>query len=111
MVSRYGDPLELMYVSDLVVGMSSQLLFEAYLMRLNILSILPRLVERSWLPITRDGVIPCATRKFEIHKMLSKFFIEIEKKSDNVVLEHNDSICVVRNSVDRCLSFLNTLLI
>lgn len=50
-VSQGGDPLAMVYCADLVVGMTSMLLVEAHLARRPVLSILPRAIERDWLPL------------------------------------------------------------
>lgn len=45
-----GDPLELVCQADLVVGMTSMLMIEAYLAGANALSIVPTVKEQNWLP-------------------------------------------------------------
>lgn len=53
-----GDPLPLLLGADLVVGMSTMLLLEAYLLRRPTLSILPRDAERHWLITLQAGLTP-----------------------------------------------------
>lgn len=72
-VSGGGSPLELIYIADLVIGMSSLLLMEAFLMQVPVLSVLPRSCERDWLPITRTGVVPCVTERADLHAELRRF--------------------------------------
>jgi len=48
-ISAGGDPLEAVYASDLVVGMTSVLLFEAAVLRRPTLSVTPRESEAAWL--------------------------------------------------------------
>ncbi|KTD24317.1 Uncharacterised protein [Legionella lansingensis] len=62
-ISEGGDPHRLIYTADAVVGMSSMLLLEAYILGARVLSILPREIERSWLPLTRMQTIKCATQR------------------------------------------------
>ena len=66
LVSQGGEPLELIYAADLVVGMSSMLLSEAYVLGVCVLSILPREMEKDWLPLTVRHNILCATQRNEI---------------------------------------------
>jgi hypothetical protein len=69
-VSSGGNPLELIFAADLVVGMSSMLLLEAVLLGRQVLSILPRSVEKEWLPTLKYGVPYCATTRKELMGML-----------------------------------------
>ncbi len=48
-ISQGGDPLEAVYASDLVIGMTSVLLFEAAVMGKPTLSLTPRASEAAWL--------------------------------------------------------------
>ncbi len=69
-ISLGGDPLPLVWCADLVVGMTTMLLVEAYLLGKPTLSILPRDSERSWLPTTAAGLTPVATNRHEIETQL-----------------------------------------
>ena len=53
-----GDPMPMLLGADLVVGMTTMLLLEAYLLRRTTLSILPRDAEREWLVTLRSGLTP-----------------------------------------------------
>ena len=64
------NPLELMIVSDLVIGMTSMLLQEASILERPVCSILPRLEERDWLPYLAQGLIACATTPNEVQQLL-----------------------------------------
>jgi hypothetical protein len=59
-ISDSGPPLDLVYAADLVVGMTSMLLLEAALLNRPTLSIVPRAMERDWLPSIGWGLTPCA---------------------------------------------------
>lgn len=72
LVSQGGNPLELIYAADIVVGMSSMLLAEAYVLGVPVLSILPREIEQEWLPLTVRHDILCATQRDKINTYLSK---------------------------------------
>jgi hypothetical protein len=54
-VATDGDPLELVYGADLVVGATTSLLVEAALLGTPVLSILPCQEEAAWLPTLPDG--------------------------------------------------------
>jgi hypothetical protein len=71
-VSRDEASLETVYIADLVVGMSTSLLVEAALLRRPTLSIVPRALERDWLPTTAAGFTPCVTRREDIGPALTR---------------------------------------
>jgi hypothetical protein len=56
--SSGGDPLELVYASDLTVGMTSMLLLEAALLGRPTLAVLARVTEADLLPSVRSGLTP-----------------------------------------------------
>lgn len=70
-IDHASSPLELVFCADLVVGMTSMLLMEAALLGRRTLSILPRAVERDWLPILRQGVTPCVMYRADLVKALA----------------------------------------
>jgi hypothetical protein len=47
-ISRGGQPLEAVFAADLVIGMTTSLLFEAALMGCPALSVIPRPIEAEW---------------------------------------------------------------
>ena len=61
MISQGGDALELIWTSDLVIGMSSILLIEAALAGRHTLSVVPREIERDWCPSVKEGLTTCVT--------------------------------------------------
>jgi hypothetical protein len=69
-MSRGGSALEWIYAADIVVGMTSMLLLEATLLNRPTLSILPRAVEKDWLPTTRAGVTLTVTDRSQLHQNL-----------------------------------------
>jgi hypothetical protein len=71
-VSAGGDPLALIHSADAVVGMTSMLLLEAALLGRPTLAIVPRAVERDWLPSIRAGVTRCATTRAEVAAELAR---------------------------------------
>lgn len=70
-VSRGGSPLELVYASDLVVGMTSFLMAEAVLIGCNVLSAIPRATERAWLPDFARSSIPCVSTRDQLRAALA----------------------------------------
>ncbi|HEV2145972.1 MAG TPA: hypothetical protein VGR37_01000 [Longimicrobiaceae bacterium] len=71
-VSAGGSPLELAYAADLVVGMTSMLLLEAEILGVPTLSVVPREVEREWLPSVRYGGTPCVGSREELRRALPR---------------------------------------
>jgi hypothetical protein len=69
-VSQDGDPIELIWASDLVLGMSSILLMEAAVAGRPTLSIVPRDAERIWSPSVTDGLTPCVSTREKLISVL-----------------------------------------
>ncbi|MEQ8322460.1 MAG: hypothetical protein RH946_19520 [Rhodospirillales bacterium] len=57
-ISIGGDPLEVVFAADLVIGMTSVLLFEAAVMSRPALSVTPRPDEAAWLSSIALGLTP-----------------------------------------------------
>lgn len=72
-ISKKEDPIELLFASDLIVGMSSMLLQEAAVMGLQTLAILPRATEKAFLPTTANGHTPTALTRETLLEFLSAF--------------------------------------
>jgi len=70
-VSVDEPPLDLVYAADLVIGMSTSLLLEAAILGRATLSVLPRALERDWLPSVRSGITPCATDRAELRRLVA----------------------------------------
>jgi len=71
MISRGGSPLEAAYAADLVVGMTSLLMEEAALLGTQVLSVVPRTREKTWLSSIEDGSIPCVMTRDELKRVLA----------------------------------------
>ncbi len=69
-VSEGSDPLELVYVADLVIGMTSALLEEAAILGRPTLAVLPRVEERAWLAMVADGRIPSVVSREQLREAL-----------------------------------------
>jgi hypothetical protein len=72
-ISVDDPPVHVINASDLVIGMSSMLLYEAFLINKPCFSILPRTQEKDWLPIIRNNNIHCALTRQAILKLLNDF--------------------------------------
>ena len=88
MVSRREPVLELVFGSDCVFGMSSMLLVEALLLGKPTFSILPREVERDWLPSLRAGLTPCATTRDDLRRFLPIFIGDLKSFSPKNLTSH-----------------------
>ena len=84
LVSASGPPLELIYASDLVVGMTTGLLLEAVIMGSPTLSIVPRRMEANWLPSIRMGLTPCATSREKIRSELKSLLEQRMNKMNSI---------------------------
>lgn len=69
-VSQDEPALDLILAADALVGMTTMLLTEAVLLGRPTLAILPRAVERDWLPTIELGLTPCAHTRDEIEVQL-----------------------------------------
>lgn len=70
-ISAGGDPLEAVLAADLVVGMSSALLEDAWLAGARVMAVLPRPEEKAWLQPVAQGHIPAAGNRAELRRLLS----------------------------------------
>jgi hypothetical protein len=69
-LSRGGDPLEAVYTADLVIGMTSVLLFEAAVMGRPTLAVTPRASERMWLSSIGLGLTPQVCTRTDLRDTL-----------------------------------------
>jgi hypothetical protein len=69
-LSRTEKAYEVVYAADLVVGITSSLIAEASLLGTPTLSIVPRAIEKEWLPNVRIGETPCAYSRKEVEAQL-----------------------------------------
>lgn len=69
-ISTGGPPYPAIAAADVVVGLSSSLLFEAAVMGRPTLSILPRETEKAWLKSISLGLTPCATTPGQVRDLL-----------------------------------------
>jgi len=98
-ISHTEPPLEVVYASDLSVGMTTILLQEAALMGKKALSIVPREEERSWLP----GSIECVTQRALISTKLKALLF-------GESLPNPGTLETVSEPLERVLGFLGEML-
>ena len=72
-ISVDGDPLELLFFSDLVIGMTTSLVQEAALMRKQVLSVLPLPEEKQWLVALSADAIPIALGRTMLRSCLKSW--------------------------------------
>ncbi len=71
-VSSGGDPLRLVWISDVILGLSSMLLMEAALAGRYALSVVPREEEREWCPGVVNGLTPCVHTRQGLREALER---------------------------------------
>jgi len=76
-----GDPYELIFCADLIVGITSMLLMESVLLGKEVISAIPREEEKEWAPPGLLDNIGCITTSDDLRKKLDSIFL-IERKSN-----------------------------
>ena len=71
LVSRAEPPLEAVFAADAVVGMTSVLLLEAALLGRPVVSIVPRAVEKAWLPADASAYLACVATREEVRESVA----------------------------------------
>jgi len=92
--SETGDPLPLVWAADLVIGMTTMLLLETYLLRRPHLAVLPRAVERNWLVTTATGLTPVASTRDELH-----YLVQTLSQSTEITPHPDENSVLPRNAV------------
>lgn len=70
-ISDEGEPFDLLWACDLVIGLNSILLMEAVHMQRPTLSVVTRDEERRWTPSVVQGLTPCVNTKVELFDKLT----------------------------------------
>ena len=104
LVSSDGSPLELIYVADLVVGLTSMLLLEAALLGRPTLSVVPRTVEMEWLPSIHIGATACVTTREQLR------FILMDLLRDSLQGQRAGGDAIPYGSLQRTVEFVEKLL-
>ena len=71
LVSRAEPPLEAVFAADAVCGMTSVLLLEAALLGRPVVSIVPRAVEKAWLPADASAYLACVATREEVRESVA----------------------------------------
>ena len=71
LVSRAEPPLEAVFAADAVFGMTSVLLLEAALLGRPVVSIVPRAVEKAWLPADASAYLACVATRGEVRESVA----------------------------------------
>lgn len=99
-VSQVEDPLEIVNTADLVVGMTSSLLMEAYYLGKPVLSIVPQKREKLYLGDLSDKIPSLYTRDLIseglMNSMINEWNIGIREQN-------------FKFTIDQCLEFFKTL--
>ena len=72
-INQKGLPDEVIYAADLVIGMTSNALFESAVMKRPTLSVTPRIKERAWLPAIGLGLVDAVSTRKGLVKYLTNF--------------------------------------
>ncbi len=104
LVSQGGSPLELVFLADLVVGLTSMVLLEATLLNKLTLSIVPRAIEKQWLPNICIETTMCVTTRAQLRYSLAKLLAQ------SATAPTFFGGTVVSDSLCRVLGFIETRL-
>ena len=72
-ISQGGLPDEVIYTADLVIGMTSNALFESAIMKRPTLSVAPREQEKEWLPAIGMGLVDFVYTRGQLVKYMTDF--------------------------------------
>ena len=104
-VSKEEPALELVFGGDCVIGITTTLLLEATLMERPTFSIVPREIEKGWLPSVRAGLTLAASTRKEIRDLLPGFLKDVSG---------GKPVCpdkaFVFDAKDRVVSFIESIL-
>lgn len=70
--SAGGSAYEALFAADLVAGVTTALLFEAAVMGLNALSVVPREGDADWLASNTDGITPWVCTRADLRSALAR---------------------------------------
>lgn len=104
-ISQGGIPLQLVYAADLIVGMTSMLMVEAVIMGRPTLSILPRVIEKEWLPTLRFNLTPYVTTRTDLCHILPELLCQQLQPCYDIVEQ-----VLMFNSQERIRDFLKSIL-
>ncbi len=73
LISSDGLPYELIYISDLVVGLPTMLLVEATLLGKPTIAIVAQSIDKVLLPTIQMGITPCVNKRMQLRSILPKY--------------------------------------
>lgn len=100
-VSSDGDPLKVVYICDLIIGMSTMLLYESVLLQKQVLSVLPRESEKDWMPADAVDKIQIVFDPTNLNEALKDF---MNQASDKPAVEAEQS-----NAMEKLIGFLTDI--
>ena len=103
--SSGGFPLELVYASDLTVGMTSMLLLEASLLKRPSLAVLAHVTEVDLLPSVRNGLTPHALTRHDLRELLSDLL-----RAGPVMTARNEQSFLLEDAAARVTQALSTII-
>jgi hypothetical protein len=103
--SSRGLPLELVYASDLTVGMTSMLLLEAVLLGRPSLAVLAHATEVDLLPSVRNGLTPHVLNRHDLRKLLPNLLC-----ADSVMDARSEEGMMVENAAVRVTRALSSII-
>jgi hypothetical protein len=93
----------MVWAADLVIGMTTMLLLEAYLLGRPTLAVLPRISEKEWLVTLSNGLTPTVATHNDLVQMLGTITNSSVKTSTQDILPGNCIERVVQVTVS-CLA-------
>jgi hypothetical protein len=103
-ISQDEMPYDVVFSSDLVVGMTSHLLLESAILGRATLSVLPRAVERKWLPTIAFGITTCVLTREDLRSFLFEWAQSPEKHAEAGNLENLFRFGAIRRTTQLLLS-------
>lgn len=103
--SSGGLPLELVYATDLTVGMTSMLLLEAVLLGRLSLAVLAHVTEADLLPNVRNGLTPHVLNRHDLRKLLPDLL-----RTDSVPASRSRGDMLVENAAARVTRALSSII-
>jgi hypothetical protein len=104
-VDENKDPILSVLCADLVIGMTTMLLFEAYVLNKQTLSVLPRKEQAEWLPNTAGSFTPVASDKSGIKHYVSEFLSHGNINTENSLKAN----LLFNNSCEIFMNFLKKI--
>ena len=99
-----GDPHELIFSADLVIGMTSVLLMEAHLLGKRVISILPKDSEKEWAPPGLIDNLECVSNVKDLELQIKNALSNDKNKLEPISYNKNSPKENVRNFISNLIS-------